>query len=239
MTLEAIARNAAALGLQTAGISDHIWLDPERGCRPTVAHILGLREEIARLPSPPRFLLGAESDCAPPWGPAGGAELARLDFVIGSYHFADVRLGAMPAPATAAELAVLLLAGFRSVVDGGHVTVAGHPFHIPRRIYAGLPPALAKNLAPAYAFVRAGAHPLLALAASLGVALELNAGALFPRLRPELLPVFREARELGCRFILSSDAHRPEEMERRAGLLDYAASIGRDASSMLDFSGPS
>lgn len=226
MTLEAIHARARDLGLGTAGITDHLWLDEGRECRPSVAHLAGLRGEMEALPRPPRFLLGAEADCAPRRGAAGGAELSRLDFVIGSYHFADVRLGAARQPETAEELSGLLLDGFRSAASAEHVGIVGHPFHIPRRILRALPEPVRARPGRTYDLIRAGSGPLLRLAHERGVALELNSRALGPIARRELLPVFREARERGLKFVLSSDAHHPREMDRRAGLADYADSIG-------------
>lgn len=229
MSLEAICGRARRLGLETAGISDHLWLDAERVCRPSVEHLMDIRGEMDGVPRPPRLLLGAEADCAPAWGAAGGPALARLDYAIGSYHFGDVRLGAERAPETAEGLARLLLAGFGSVVTADHVSIAGHPFHIPRKILRGLSGPVRADPGAVYALIQAGAGPLLETARDRGVALELNARALGPIARTGLLPVFRKAREAGCRFVVSSDAHHPHEMDRRADLGDYAGAIGLGA----------
>ncbi len=237
MTPAAIADRAAAVGTLTVGLADHLWLDAARGCRPAVDHLRQREAELSGLRGPVRFLLGAEADCAPGRGAAGGAELSRLGFVICSYHFADVRLGDEAPPATAEGLARLLLGGFRSAVESGVATAAGHPFHVPRRVLAGLPDAVRGALDRVHEIISAEAPPLLAKAARRGVALELNAPALTPRVRPLLLPVFRAARERGCRFILSSDAHQPSELGYRASLFSYARELGLGAADLLPVPG--
>lgn len=235
MTLKMIAQRAGDKGLVVAGISDHLWLDLERGCRPAVDHILETRLEIEALHSPVLFLLGAEADCAPGRGAAGGDELRLLDYAVGSYHFADVRENQAPVPENPEQLGKMLADGFLSVVSVPHIKVAGHPLHIPRRIYRAMPDALFDVLPDAYRLAIGLVAPHLAIAASRGVAIEINSHALFPRIRGAMLPFFRLAREAGCRFAITSDAHRPGEIGRgRAETMEYARLAGISSDDLLD-----
>jgi len=234
MTLAAIAIKAVETGLATVGISDHIWLDLERGCRPAVAHILNTRKELEGLPTPVRFLLGAEADCTPGRGAAGGDELRLLDYAIGSYHFAEVRENEAPVPGTPEGLGLMLAEGFRAVVEAPHISVAGHPLHIPRRIYRAMNDRVRAGLPQVYRTAVEAASGHLRTAASRGVAIELNARALFPKVRPAMLPFFMSARRAGCRFSLTCDAHRPGEMDARGELAVYADGLGLSSADFLN-----
>jgi len=81
MTAEAIAETAGKRGLSVIGLADHLWLDPRRESRPAIARLLGRREALADLGSQVRILLGAEADCAPGRGIAGGAGSAASGIV--------------------------------------------------------------------------------------------------------------------------------------------------------------
>jgi len=232
MTPEAMTARAAREGLAAIGFADHLWLDRRRGSRPALDWILRLRDALARIPpAGPSRLVGAEADCAPGLGAAGGFELRRLDFVVAAYHFSDVRTGLASWPRTVEELALRMLDGFRSVLDAPAARIAGHPFFVPPSVYRRLPAPLQDRLGDAFAIVIRGAGRLLALAAERGIAIELNAKALGPRSRETMLPVIRAARECGCRFALSSDAHRLDEIGRTrelAGYIRMAGIGGRD-----------
>jgi histidinol phosphatase-like PHP family hydrolase len=227
MTPDAMLARGSSLGLQTMGFADHLWLDPRRGSRPSLAWILRLREALATIPAGgPRRLVGAETDCAPGLGAAGGEGLRALDFVVAAYHFADVREGLQPWPGTTEDLAACMLAGFRSLLDAPGVTIAGHPFFIPPSVFRRLPEPVRDRIGDAIGLVTHGAGELLTIAAARGVAFELNARALGPWSRAALLPVIRIARECGCRFALSSDAHRLDEIGLSARLSDYLRVAG-------------
>ncbi|MEK7474477.1 MAG: hypothetical protein AAB152_02480 [Candidatus Coatesbacteria bacterium] len=227
MTPEAMQAQATRAGLSVMGFADHLWLDPRRGSRPAVPWILRLREGLARLPAGgPRHLLGAEADCAPGLGAAGGDALRQLDFVVAAYHFADVRAGLVPWPRTVEELAARVLDGFRSLLDAPAARIAGHPFFIPPSVYRRLPEAVQERLGDVFAIVALGAGRFLPLAAERGIAIELNVKALGPWSREVMLPVLRTARECGCRFALSSDAHRLDEIGRTRGLAGYLRDAG-------------
>jgi histidinol phosphatase-like PHP family hydrolase len=232
MTLEGIARTAGMEGLETVGLADHLWLDPRRGTRPALSRLLTLREKIADLRSPVRFLLGAEADCAPHRGVAGAGETDKLDFVIASYHFADVREGAVPRPSTPEELAALLIGGFRSVVSAPGILVAGHPFYIPPAVYRRLPPSLQERIGEAVGIVLREAGPVFEQAARRGIAVELNARALGPVHRRMLLPLFRLAVECGCAFTVSSDSHGLRDLGRTRELKSYMKSAGITSASL-------
>jgi len=235
MTMETIAARASQAGFTVIGISDHTWLDLERGCRPAVAHIMESRREIDAVKTPVRILLGAEADCAPGRGAAGGDELRLLDYAVGSYHFADVRENQASAPDSPEKLASMLAGGFRSVVESPHITIAGHPLHIPRRIYRVMPDPLFDLLPEAYRMAIELSLPQLKTAAERGIAIEINAHALFPRIRAGMLPFYRLAREAGCRFAVTSDAHRPGEVGKgRAEAVKYAEQAGISPGLLLD-----
>lgn len=237
MTLEAVEKEAVRAGLGVIGISDHIWLDLERGCRPAVAHILATGNEIESYGGKIRFLLGAEADCAPGRGAAGGNDLHSLDYVVGSYHFAEVREKQEPVPETPEQLATMLARGFQSAVEADHITIAGHPLHIPRRIYRAVPDTLFDLMPETYRLATVMSGPILETAAKRGVVIEVNSHALFPRVREGMLPFFQLAREAGCRFAVTSDAHRPGEVGRgRAETLEYALRAGITGNLLADFS---
>lgn len=226
-SVAAIRHAAHRRGLDGVVLSDHLWLDPRRPSRPSVERVLALRAEVDALPpGGPRIVLGAEADCAPGLGLAGGEATRALDVVIAAYHFSDVRLDRTPAPQTPEELAALLVGGFRSLVEAPGVAVAGHPFYLPPRVFHALPDALKSRLGDTLALVAREAPPWFAEARRRGIAVELNAKALGPWNRPLLRPLFALAREAGCRFVLSSDAHRLSDVGRSAELADYAAGLG-------------
>ena len=242
MTAEAIAETAGKRGLSVIGLADHLWLDPRRESRPAIARLLGRREALADLGSQVRILLGAEADCAPGRGIAGGAGSAasgivgndsargpgldKLDFVVAAYHFADVREGATPWPKTPEDLAEILLAGFSAVVRAPVARVAGHPFFIPPSVYRRFPPDLQKSSGAAMEIVARRAGELFRLASARGMAVELNVRALGPYYQRTLLPLFRTAAECGCGFVVSSDAHRLGELGRGGILEDYLSGAG-------------
>jgi histidinol phosphatase-like PHP family hydrolase len=227
MTIEAIGQKAQEAGLAVIGISDHIWLDLERGSRPAIEHLLASRDEIDAYGGATRILLGAEADCAPGRGAAGGEGLRLLDYTVGSYHFAEVREHQAEPPETPEQLAIMLVEGFRSVVESPHINICGHPLHIPRRIYRAMPDSLFDLLPEAYRRAISAAKPHLVTAAGKGVIIEMNSHALFPKVREGMLPFFRLAREAGCRFAVTSDAHRPGEVGRgRAETIEYAGRAG-------------
>src|SRR6185503_717564 len=202
------------------------------GSRPSIDRLLTLRPQVAAS-SPVKLLLGAEADCAPHAGLAGGESVSALDYVIAAYHFTDVRHGAEPVPETPEALARLLLNGFHSLIRAPHATIAGHPFFIPPTVYHKLPETLQRRIPDAFALVRQSAAPLFAEAKARNVAIELNAKALGPRHRDALLPLFRLAKDAGCRFVLSSDAHLPGEIGRSRSLSAYATTLGLTPTNFL------
>ncbi|MEK7766353.1 MAG: hypothetical protein AAB368_08955, partial [bacterium] len=237
MSVAAVAVAAHAAGLARIGLSDHLWLDPRRGSRPAVTRILALRETLARLATPVDLALGAEADCAPGLGIAGGDGLAALDFVVAADHFSDLRQGAAPWPRTSEELAARLAEGLRAIMAAPATTHAGHPFYLPARVLRQMPwlfpgrvptglGLTPDRMAEVLRLALPLATPALELAARRGVRIELNAKALGPRSRPLLLPFFRRAREIGCAFACASDAHRLAEVGRHRALAGYAREIG-------------
>lgn len=241
MTPAAIAAAARRLGVGVLGFADHLWLTKPRAgraadaARPATSRIMEIRPLLDVLPAGgPHILLGAEADCAPALGIAGGDTLAGLDYVVGAYHFSEIRTGRAPWPDTPESLARVMLEGFRSVVTAGHVRVAGHPFFIPPRVYHALPEGLREHLDVTFALVAGGVAPLLEIARDAGIALELNAKALGPLHRPALAPVYRAAKAAGCRFVLSSDAHRLEDVGKSATLTGWAKSVGIEPADFMD-----
>jgi hypothetical protein len=124
------------------------------------------------------------------------------------------------------ELALRILDGFRSLLDAPAARIAGHPFFIPPSVYRRLPETLQDRLGDVFAIVVRGAGRLLPIAAGRKIAIELNVKALGPQSRKVMLPVLRTARECGCRFALSSDAHQLDEIGRTLGLAGYLRTAG-------------
>jgi histidinol phosphatase-like PHP family hydrolase len=233
----AIAGAAGTAGARIIGLADHLWLDPKRGTRPAAERLFRLRDEAFHCGSGASLRLGAEADCAPGLGVAGGETLRRLDFAVVSYHFADLRRGTRDWPTSPEKLAEIMVEGFRSVVEAPFVTIAGHPFFVPLRIMGRMPAVVTTRLSETFDRARRQAEPWLVLAARRGIALELNAKALGPLARRMLLPFFRDAAEIGCRFALSSDAHRLADIGETRALLSYADEIGVRKTSFLDVPG--
>jgi len=229
MTPAAVAAAAGALGLAEIGLSDHLWLDAARGSRPAVARLLARRREPAGGAGGPAVRLGAEADCAPGLGIAGGAELAALDYVIAADHFSDLRQGVAPWPDSPETLAGRLAAGLLAAAGAPHATILGHMGYLPARVAGKMPWLGPGGMASVYELALPLATPALAEAARRGVAVELNAKALGPRSRALLLPWFRRARELGCAFTFASDAHRLADVGRQRLLADYARAAGISA----------
>jgi len=241
MTPAAVVARARAAGLEAVGFADHLWLTPKGTCRPSPAYLSrkrgqepfsppkGVRSlsiEDGRAPDPFCVLFGVEADCAPVPGMAGGGDLKAFDFVIGSYHFADLRYGSVPRPSSPEEFTARLLAGLRSVLEAPRVDIVGHPFHMPWRALEHLPESLRARIPEAVAGALEQAGPLIDLAVQRGIALELNARALTHRGRAGLSAFFREALRRGARFVISSDAHQLAEMDGVGEVADYARGLG-------------
>jgi histidinol phosphatase-like PHP family hydrolase len=226
MTPAAVVARARNAGLEAVGFADHLWLTPKGGSRPSPAYLLRSRTRIPAEPGGPRLLLGVEADCAPAPGMAGASDLKAFDFVIGSYHFADLRYGSVPRPSSPGEFTERLLAGLRSVLEAPRVDIVGHPFHMPWRALEHLPESLRARIPEAVAAALEQTGPLIDLAVERGIALELNARALTNRGRAGLSAFFREALRRGVRFVISSDSHQLAEMDGVRGVADYARDLG-------------
>ncbi len=209
---------AAVLGLEVIGFSDHIWDNPDIAPSPWYlpqdkSHIRLLREELALVSSSLKTLVGCEGETISPgrFGVTKGfAE--QLDFVLLSCsHFHMDGFVEPPLDKTPRGVAQHLINFFLSGVESGLATSIAHPF---------LPLGFLEHYDAIIAAIED--HELLDVcgaAAEQGVALEITASFLpSPRKCLSLWSVetplrfLKLAERAGCYFTLGSDAHAPAEM---------------------------
>ena len=216
-----ILRQAAGLGLETIGFSDHIWVNPELA--PSgwygpqgAGQIEKLRKDLAATEAPLRVLVGCEAETIAP-GRFGvtPAFAESVDYVLlACSHFHMTEFVEQPISRTPRSVAEHLLRFFRSAVQSGLADIIPHPF-LPFGFLDLYDAAIATI--PDAEFLEA-----FGLAAECGVAIEITA-AFFPpnqdsfRDKPGLsletpMRTLQLARQAGCRFSLGSDSHCPEDM---------------------------
>ncbi|HEX8977744.1 MAG TPA: helix-hairpin-helix domain-containing protein [Solirubrobacteraceae bacterium] len=185
-SVEAMGRAGQARGYQYLAICDHT---PAVGAVPglTPDDVRRQGEEIARVNAmlaPFRVLRGIECDILPDGTlDLPGDALERLDWVVASVHSHFNQ--------TSREMTERIVRAVRS----GHVDVIGHPSG---RILGER---------DAYAF---DLGEVLAAAREAGVALEVNAS---PGRLDLCDKACRQAREAGCKLVISTDAHLADHLD--------------------------
>jgi len=213
-TLANIVQQAAACGIRTLGLTDHVWDNPAYETtdwyRPqTVARLLPLRAQINELKTDVRVLLACEAEYA------GDGRLgltperaAELDFVLlACSHLHMDGLVRQPADPSPRALAELLLQLFSDGVASGIAHAIAHPF-VPH----GRPEQAVAALA---AISDTEFRDAFLLAAQCGVAIELHPAHFSTHCSPPGDPardaayarMLALARDAGVAFTIGSDAH--------------------------------
>jgi histidinol phosphatase-like PHP family hydrolase len=229
-----ILQRAHALGLRTLGFTDHVWANPEVPCdgwyRPQGPdRIDALRRELAAQELPLRVLVGCEADMAAPGRFGLTPQFAEsVDFVLLACNHDFPEFVEHPSWLTPRAMAERQLRFFRSAVQSGLADVIPHPF---------FPCSLMDVFEPSVAAVSDQEFlDAFGLAAERGVAMEITT-VFFPSAlggvpdRPEWhldtpLRFLTLARDAGCRFVLGSDAHQLDDMNRLPKLQWFVDRLG-------------
>ena len=227
---------AVAAGLDGIGVADHFpWpagydekhrMAPEEF--PTYKNIV---EDLrSKAPSGMNILFAAEAD----WVPGhmdetlDVLEKERFDYVIGSIHFVDDLPFDHPdykavwfAEGRPAFIWRRYYELMRDMVASGKFDVIGH-FDLPKKFGIRPPPEAETDVL---------VDDIIAMAADLGVAVEINTSGLRKPVG-EMYPsidILRRIAKLGMVVVLGSDAHAPEEVAMDFG---KAVEIAREAGFM-------
>ncbi len=238
-TAEAMIARAREKGLAAIGFADHFTPVPVPGLpfydRQRLRILDELRSEIARLApfSDIEVLVGVEADytvagedCLDPQA------VARADHVVcaaSHYHLPTAPQPTDERPRVRAEL---MLSMARAMLHVPGVSIWAHPFACSKM----------QPLVPIMEAVREEElAALIALANEREVAIEINGGS---ALEGDYLEAvgrfFGLAREMGSRFTVTADAHKPQDLDRIDVALRWARRAGfrdRDfmtASELLD-----
>lgn len=231
-----IVKLAEEMGLETIGLSDHVWvnpaIDPIDWYKPqNEAHIKKIRENLAALPpSRVRVSVGCEGDTIAP-GKFGLTPefVATLDHVLLSCsHFHMKGFVEQPVDNTSGSVGRHLLKMFRSAVASGLPTAIAHPFFP----FGSVPQfaAIIDSISDAE-FIDA-----FGLAAQHGVAIEITTVFLPPENKgaPDApqwtldtpTRFLSLAKQAGCRFTLGTDAHSADGQRKLPKLEPLLQAIG-------------
>jgi len=228
-TPDRIAAKAAGMGLQTIGLTDHVWanpvIEPSRWYRPQdLGPILDMKQRLARDVHGVRVLVGCEAETIAP-GRFGitREDADQLDFVLlACSHFHMSGFVAQPASDKPRDIATHCLAFFRSAVESGLATAIPHSF-LPLGYLEQLPRVIDAISDQEFADV-------FGAAADRGVAVEITTGYLAAKPgdgRPDGPLRFLElAKQAGCTFTFGSDAHDPVRMEMLPQLSLFVQRLG-------------
>ena len=187
-TIRQMAEAALARGLTYIAITDHsknLAMTNGLDDARALAHVRRIREVDKEMEGRIRVLSGIEVDILADGSlDLADATLAEMDIVVASVH------SHFNQPAEEMTARVL------SALENPHVRILGHPTG--RKVLSREPYAL-------------DIEQILQRAAALGVAVEHNASPL----RADLSDLhLRRAHELGCKIVVDTDAHAPEELDQ-------------------------
>lgn len=215
-TVENISAWAAAHGVDTIGISNHVWdCDAPAGSEfyagQPFSHIMKIRNQIPADLHGVRLLIGAETEFAGGKIMLSQACKDQLDYLLVPHsHIHMVGLVLPKDRVTDEQVADYLVTSFCDLVSKDFATIIAHPFgpvgRTPMQTKAILDCISDEQFADCFT-----------LAAQHGAAIEIN-GSTFEREwnDPQLMAnherMFSIARDCGCTFTLGSDAHALREL---------------------------
>jgi len=228
-TPERIAKRAAAMGLETIGLADHVWanqvIEPSRWYRPQdLGPIVDMKQRTPRDVNGVRVLVGCEAETIAP-GRFGitQEDTEQLDFVLlACTHFHMSGFVAQPASDKPRDIAEHCLAFFLSAIESGLATAIPHSF-LPLGYLDQLPAVIEAISDQEFLDV-------FGPAADRGVGIEITTGYLAGKPgdgRPEGPLRFLElAKQAGCSFTFGSDAHDPARMGMLPQLRIFVEKLG-------------
>jgi len=224
-TPERIRAAAAAGGVRTIGLADHVWANPDVPASAwyapqTIDRLVAMRRDVPRQAAGVRVLVGCEAETIAPgvFGITPDAA-ACVDFVqLACSHFHMTEFVAQPASARPRDLADHALAFFRSAAGSGLATVIPHPF-----LTLGFQEVIPAMVA---AISDGQFTDAFGVAAERGVGIEITVGYLAnaPR-RDAALRLLTLAKQAGCRFSFGTDAHEPAALARLGELAFFADAL--------------
>ncbi len=222
-TAEAMIHRAWEKGLAAIGFADHFTPAPIPGL-PFYDHLRlhildDLRAEISQLALPPGItvLVGMEAD----YTVAGEAcltpqAIAKADHVVcaaSHHHLPTTPQPTDNRPRTKAELMLHMARGMLRVPG---VSIWAHPFACSTMQPLGEIAATMREEELA---------ELIALANEREIAIEINGGAAQGDYLQAMSRFFGLAREMGARFTITADAHKPGDLDRLDVALRWARSV--------------
>jgi len=233
MDAAAVIRRAAELGLTTVGFANHMWDAAVPGASDWYApqdvnHVLSIREQVPADTRGVRVLVGCETEyCGGGKFGISPAAADRLDYVLIPHSHFHMKGFTVPAALREPrDVAAELVRRFDDVVASGLATGVAHPF-----LTLGFEEQLDEILALIGDEQFAGCF---GRAAEANVSVEIHTG-MFPALgrgkerchcEETFLRVLSLARQAGCRFHFTSDAHRLADLDLTPKLAPYADRLG-------------
>ncbi len=231
-TLAAMAAAGKRAGLDTIGISNHLWDSAVSGASPwyapqDAAHVLSLRQEAAGVTAP-RFLLGCEAEYTGGSTVSVSLEKAALfDYILIPFTHLHMKDFVIPRDLLdpRAVAAFMLARGFElmehPLTGCGTPLGFAHPF---------LPCGFGETELEILAAISTEQYRrFFSCAAEKQISVEIH-GAMTAGGREEYLRMLSIAKACGCRFHFASDAHAPDAItaERYGALVSLAeaASVG-------------
>ncbi len=232
-TPERIARSAAAMGVRTVGLADHVWanpdVDPSAWYAPqTIDRLVDLRRTVPAEMDGVRMLVGCEAETIAPGVFGITAETAaEVDFVLlACSHFHMKGFVAQPASSRPRDVADHALAFFRAAASSGLATIIPHPF-LTLGFQEGIPAMIAAISDDEFT-------DAVGLAAEHGVGIEITVGYLSdPARRDAAARLLALAKQAGCRFTFGTDAHAPAALTRLGELAWFVDALALTAEDIL------
>ncbi len=228
----AVAR-AAALGLKTLGISNHMWDSAVPGATDwyvsqDVEHVLQSRGQIPADTQGVRVLIGCETEyCGRSRIGISRAAVKRFDYVL--VPISHLHMLGFTAPEqlmSPPEVARVMVQRFDEVLDLRLATGIAHPF---------LPLGYLDQVDEVLSYLKEPRlKELFAAAAELGVSQEISA-AMFPQCMGKekaghhdesFLRILHLAKRAGCLFHFASDAHHLDNVGRVVKLEPVVQALG-------------
>ena len=223
MTMERIIIEAEKAGIETIGISDHIdYLDPVR--EEQILENFVLRDKLRPAID---VKIGCEASQINPTTIAIRSNTAEeLDFVLvaaNHYHLEQVENPTGKSPLAYAQHHLKMIQG---AINWSHTTIIPHPFYLSkvRQI---------DHLLVMDSYDQPQLNRVLSNAAKNSVAFEINPRQVIKS--PEFFQLLvRRGQQLGVKFALGTDAHKPEDIQYNPSDLQILEHIGVSQNHLLE-----